>query len=122
MLITENIKNTFKDIAKQSIHYHNRPDEARKYNKRILNIFLTKLTEDEQLYLMKMLFEHVHYKNIVTDPDNILMLYNIKLRTFIVGVISVGMLMVFAAALFRTNESLNNLIDIISNGFKLFSL
>lgn len=122
MLVNTKIKQIFKEISSQSVIYSNTPDKDRKYNKRLLKIFKEQLTEDEQLYIVKSLFESLHYKNIVTDPDNVLQLHNIKLRTFtfIFFLVTLGLLLV--SALFRSNSGLNSIIDIFTNVFKLLSL
>lgn len=122
MLVTENIKSTFKDIGQQTVNYLNKPDDCRKYHKRLLKIFRENLTEEEQLFVMKALFEHVHYKNIVTDPDNVILLHNIKLRTMLMGFLGTTIVLIISAILFKTNDSLNNLVQMIGNGFKLFSI
>ena len=122
MIVNTSIKSLFKDISKQTVSYSNTPDKDRKYNKRLLKIFKENLTEEEQLYVMKSLFESIHYKNIVTDPDNVLQLHNIKLRTFTFIFFMVSLFVVLVSFLLKNNDSLNSLLEIFTNIFKLLSL
>jgi len=122
MIINPQIKNLFKEISMQSLAYTNSPDKDRKYNRKLLKVFKERLTEDEQLYVMKCLFDSLHYKNIVTDPDNVLQLHNIKLRTFTFIFFMVSLLMLLASALFRNNDSISSIVSVFTNIFKLISL
>ena len=122
MIINPKIKALFKDISVQSIAYVNTPDKERKYNRRLLKIFKEQLTEEEQLYVMKSLFESIHYKNIVTDPDNVLQMHNIKLRTFTFLFFVVSLFALLISALFKNNAGLNSIIEVFSNIFKIINL
>lgn len=122
MIINPKIKALFKDISVQSIAYANAPDKERKYNRRLLKIFKEQLTEEEQLYVMKSLFESIHYKNIVTDPDNVLQMHNIKLRTFTFLFFVVSLFALLISALFKNNAGLNSIIEVFSNIFKIINL
>ena len=122
MIINPKIKGLFKEVSVQSIAYANTPDKERKYNRRLLKIFKEQLTEEEQLYVMKSLFESIHYKNIVTDPDNVLQLHNIKLRTFTFAFFACSLFALLISALFKNNTSLNGLLDIFSNIFKILNI
>lgn len=122
MIINPNIKRLFKEVSNQSVAYANTPDKERKYNRRLLTLFKEQLTEEEQLYVMKSLFESIHYKNIVTDPDNVLQLHNIKLRTFMFIFFIVSLFALLVSALFKNNASLNSLIEMFSNIFKIINI
>lgn len=122
MIVNPFLKKIYQEISDQTVKYTNTPDQDRKYLKRFLNIFKNQLTEDEQLYIMKSMLESLHYKNIVTDPDNVLVLHNIRLRsvTYIFFVVTV--LMLLGAALYKTNDTLNSLMEAMSNVLKLLSI
>ena len=122
MIINPNIKRLFKEVSNQSVAYANTPDKERKHNKRLLKIFKDQLTEEEQLYVMKSLFESIHYKNIVTDPDNVLQMHNIKLRTFTFIFFMAALLMLLFSALFNHNTSLGGLLTIFGNIFKILHI
>lgn len=122
MLVNKKIKEILKEISEQSVKYHNSLDQDRKYHKRLLKFYKEKLTEDEQLFILRSLLESLNYKNIVTDPDNVLTLHSIRLRNITYTFLLVCFSIVLAAALFRTNETLNNLIEIMTNGLKLLSI
>lgn len=122
MIINPAIKGLFKEVSTQSIAYANTPDKERKYNRRLLKLFKEELTEDEQLYVMKSLFESLHYKNIVTDPDNVLQLHNIRLRTFTFGFFIVALFVLLLSALFKFNTSLSGLIGVFSNIMKIINV
>ena len=122
MIINPKIKSVFQEIAKQSLTYANSPDPDRKHYKRFLTIFKNKLTEDEQMYIIKFIFESLHYKNIVTDPDNVLMLHSIKLKNITYIFFLTLIILLFAAILFKTNDTLNGVVDVIMNAFKLLSI
>ncbi len=122
MIVNPMLKIIFKEIARQSVSYANTPDKERKYMLRLLRIFKEHLTEEEQLFLLKMLFENLSYKNIITDPDNVIQLHNIKLRSYaFIGFIAT-IIMFIASGLFRTNDSMANLLTAIGNIFKLLSI
>lgn len=122
MRINTSIKNFYREISAQSIAYANTPDNERKYHKRLLKLFKEQLTEEEQLYIFKTVTESLHYKNIVTDPDNVLQLHNIRLRTLIVEGVIISFLIIIAGGVFHTNESIDRIIAALGNMFKLLSL
>jgi len=122
MIVNKKIKEMFKEISSETIKYMNSKDSERKYIRRLLNIFKTQLNEEEQIFIVKTILEFIHYKNIVTDPDTIITTANIKLRTyfFIFVLTIIGMLT--GAILFKTNESLNEIVSLILNVLKVTGL
>lgn len=122
MIVNPKIKTLFKDISNQSVAYANTPDKERKYNRRLLKIFNEQLSEEEQLYVMKSLFESIHYKNIVTDPDNVLQLHNIKLRSYMFIFFIVSLFALLLSTLFKSNASLNGLLGVFTNIFKIINI
>lgn len=122
MKINTKIRETFKEISRSSIEYNNQTDIDRKYFKRFLKIFKEELTEDEQVYVMRTIFEFVHYKSIITDPDNIIQIHNLKLRSVTFMFILSTMFLIIIAMIFDVNDGLNNIVTMLGNVFKLLSL
>ena len=122
MLVNKKIKETLDEISSKAIEYTNLPDKERKYLKRLLNIFYKNLTEDDQLFILKLLLEQIYYKNIITDPDNIIQIHNIKLKTITYIFFLVVALMIIGALTFRVNEGLNSILDIFENVIKILTL
>lgn len=121
MIVNPKIKELLIEIEKKSISYANTPDKERKYLKRLLDIYKTNLTENEQLYIFKIIIELLHYKNIITDPDNIIQLHNIKLRTYTYIMFLIIIIMLVAAGIFKLNDSIANIFTIFNNIFKILT-
>ena len=122
MIINPKIKDTLKEIARQSVSYGNCPDKDRKYLRKLLKVMKEQLTEEEQIYVMKSLLESLHYKNIVTDPDNVLQIHNLRLRSIMMVTLMVGLLMLLGAGLFNTNSAIDSILTIFGNMFKILSM
>lgn len=122
MIVTKKIRETLKEITEQNIKYMNTPDKERKYLIRLLGVFKNTLTEQEQIFIFKIILEQMHYRNIITDPDNIIQIHNIKLKTITYIFVLTVVVILLGAALFKVNDSLNGLIDLFGNVVKLLSL
>lgn len=122
MMISKKIKETFKEITEQNVKYMNTPDKERKYLKRLLNVFKNNLNDEEQLFLFKVILEQMHYRNMITDPDNIVQIHNIKLKTITYVFFLTVVIILLVAALFKVNDSLNGLISMFGNVLKLLAL
>ena len=122
MLISKKIKETFKEITEQNVKHMNMPDKERKYLKRLLNVFKNHLSDEEQLFLFKIILEQMHYRNLITDPDNIVQIHNIKLKTITYVFFLTVVIILLVAALFKVNDSLNGLISMFGNVLKLLAL
>ena len=122
MLINKKIKETFKEITEQDVKYMNMPDKERKYLKRLLNVFKNHLSDEAQLFLFKIILEQMHYRNLITDPDNIVQIHNIKLKTITYVFFLTVVIILLVAALFKVNDSLNGLISMFGNVLKLLAL
>ena len=83
MRINSKLKQTLIEIADKTIEYSNEVDTQRKYLRRILRTYKNTLREEEQMYVLKVISEMIHYRTIATDPDNMITLSNIKLRTYL---------------------------------------
>jgi hypothetical protein len=122
MIVNPLIKQIYREISEQTVRYNNTPDKDRRYIKRFVHIFKNELSEDEQIYLAKSLLESLNYRNIVTDPDNVLLLHNIRLRSVTYVFFVVASLMLLGAALYKTNDTLNGILEALSNVLKLLSI
>lgn len=122
MVINKKIKETLREITEQNTKYMNTPDMERKYLKRLLGVFKNSFTEDEQLFIFKIVLDQMHYRNMITDPDNIVQIYNIKLKTITYIFFLTTIIILLIAALFKVNESLNGIIDMFGSVFKLLAL
>lgn len=122
MIVSKKIKETFKEITEQNVKYMNMPDKERKYLKRLLNVFKKNLNDEEQLFLFKIILEQMHYRNLITDPDNIVQIHNIKLKTITYVFFLAVVIILLVAALFKVNDSLNGLISMFGNVLKLLAL
>ena len=122
MIVNKKLKDTLKEITDQNVKYMNTPDKERRYLKRLLNIFKNTLSEDEQLFMFKIILEQMHYRNMITDPDNIVQIHNIKLKTITYVFFLTVVLVLLVAALFKVNDSLNGIIGMFGNVLKLLAL
>lgn len=122
MVINKKIKETLREITEQNTKYMNTPDKERKYLKRLLGVFKNSFTEDEQLFIFKIVLDQMHYRNMITDPDNIVQIHNIKLKTITYIFFLTTVIILLIAALFKVNESLNGIIDMFGSVFKLLAL
>lgn len=122
MIVSKKIKETFKEITERNVKYMNMPDKERKYLKRLLNVFKNDLSDEEQLFLFKIILEQMHYRNLITDPDNIVQIHNIKLKTITYVFFLAVVIILLVAALFKVNDSLNGLISMFGNVLKLLAL
>lgn len=122
MIVSKKIKDTFQEITAQNVKYMNMPDKERKYLKRLLGVFKHTLSEEEQLFVFKIVLEQMHYRNMITDPDNIVQIHNIKLKTISYVFFLTVIIVLLIAALFKVNDSLNGLISMFGNVLKLLAL
>lgn len=111
MNVNPKIKLMLAEIAEQSIKYANKKDERKKYQRKLLRLFKQSMSEDEQLYVLNNILEEISYKNIIADPENMLTVGNIKLRShFMIFVMSVIVLLL-ASYLFGTNDEIKAIGD-----------
>lgn len=111
MNVNPKIKIMLAEIAEQSIKYANTKDERKKYQRKLLKLFKQSMSEDEQLYVLNNILEEISYKNIIADPENMLTVGNIKLRShFMIFVMSVIVLLL-ASYLFGTNDEIKAIGD-----------
>lgn len=108
MRVNEQIRKTLNEISDQSIKYANEEDKERKYLKRLIHIFEKHLDENEKIFILRYILDFIHYKNITIDPENIIMMNNIKLRHyFLVLFLVFGFIIITGIVLFQSGALLN---------------
>lgn len=122
MRINRRIKETLSEISKETVKLHNEPDQQLRYIRRIVGVYQNQLTEEEQVLVSKYLLELLHYRNLSIDPDNMLTISNIRIRTIFFVFICTVMTMIVAAALFKTNTSILHLVNLLVKFFTIFGL
>lgn len=122
MLVNKDLTKFLTALADESIKSSNNEDLNRANLKRALVFFKRRLTEEEQLILLKIVYENLHYKNIVTDPDNVLTLHTIRMKNVTYVFLMIIFILVIAAMLFSTNQSVMNFVSVLQNGFRLLGL
>lgn len=122
MIVNPTVKMIYKEIAAATVSHGNSTDKDRKYHRRLVKIFKENFNEEEQIYLLKLMFEQLSYKNIITDPDNIITLHNIKLRSYTYLFFLTVAGMIVASILFKTNESIGSIVTVIQNVLKMLSI
>lgn len=122
MNVNPKIKLMLAEIAEQSIKYANTKDERKKYQRKLLRLFKQCMSEDEQLYVFNNLLEEISYKNIIADPENMLTVGNIKLRShFMIFVMSIIVLLL-ASYLFGTNDEIKAIGDGLGKLLKILGI
>lgn len=122
MNVNPKIKLILAEIAEQSIKYANTKDERKKYQRKLLRLFKQSMSEDEQLYVFNNLLEEISYKNIIADPENMLTVGNIKLRShFMIFVMSIIVLLL-ASYLFGTNDEIKAIGDGLGKLLKILGI
>lgn len=104
MIANKQINNALREIAKETNKHLNSKDQERKYLKRILSFYKNTLTEDEQILVMKMIFEQLNYRNIAVDPETVLAISNVKNRTIFLVFVFIIFGMITASYLFNYNN------------------
>ena len=122
MNVNPKIKLMLAEIAEQSIKYANTKDERKKYQRKLLKLFKQSMSEDEQLYVLNTILEEISYKNIIADPENMLTVGNIKLRShFMIFVMSIIVLLL-ASYLFGTNDEIKAIGDGLGKLLKILGI
>ena len=110
------------EIAKDAVTHANTPAKNYRHYRRLLQLFNSSLNDQERIYIVSIIFEMIHYKNVMVDPDNLLTISNIKLRTILFTFLLGMVFLVSGAVLFRSNHSLNGIMNMIDGFMKIFSL
>ena len=121
MIVNPKLKELFAEIAEQANKYLNQRDDKKKYVRRLVKLYTTKLSEEEQIYVMSQVLDQLSYKSIVVDPDNLIALNNVKHRTYFVIFILTVLGMLTAAALFKTNSAINEIVVMMNKILTMIS-
>ena len=122
MRVNRRIKETLSEISKETIKLHNEPDQQLRYLRRIVSIYQGHLTEEERIFIVKYFLELLHYRNLSIDPDNMLTISNIRIRTIFFVFICSVMVMIVASVLFKTNTSVLHLGNLLIKFFMIFGV
>jgi len=123
MKVNPKIKEVIDEIAKEAVNHFNSDNKFKVSRlRKIYKFFKTNLTEDEQLYIVAYVLESLHYKNTLVDPETLITASNIKLRFIFFIVISIIFIMIVFAILFKTNSSLNFIVDTFNHIFSAIQL
>lgn len=122
MNVNPKIKLVLAEIAESSVKYANSRDDGRRYNRKLLRLFKERLSEDEQLYIIRVMLDQLSYRTIVTDPDNVITIGNVKLRTqFMIFILS-SCFLVLASYLFGSNGDVKFIGDIVVRMLKVLGI
>ena len=122
MRVNPQIRNMLKEISTGAVELANTPGKDYMHFRRLLKVYDKHMSEEERIFLLKTVFELIHYRSIMVDPDNLLVLSNIKLRTHVFIFVLTIIAMLVAAALFKTNSVLNGTMEMVTRFITLFSL
>lgn len=122
MKVNPKIRELLKEISKESVGYANEGGDQYRYIRRFLKLFNSQLTEEERIYITAAILEYIHYRNITTDHDTLMVMGDVRIKMFM-GVATISVIvMVIAAVLFKTNDHLNSLVDILLQFTKILSI
>jgi hypothetical protein len=122
MRVNKEIRNTLIAIADESIKYANAPDAKKTHIKRLLRVFNKCLNEEEQVFIIAFMLENIHLTSVITDPDNMLAIQNVKLRNYFFKFLSVLILIIVAGMIFTGEVSIDSVTSFFANFFKLLTL
>lgn len=115
------IKETFYDISKKSVKLSNKENEHRKYLRRLIRTFNKTLSEEEQIYVISILFEELSFKSTATDPARVNEIYNIKAKYMFQVAVGIGIVILAAGFVFRGNPYLESIITNVIKALKFFT-
>lgn len=120
MIVNKQITAVMEEIAKNATTLSNTRMEQYRYLRRFAQVFSKTLTEEERVYILAMMLEMLHYKNVMKDPATINELNNINMKNklfmfmlFAVGVVLLGVV-------FKSNASLSGTVELMKGLFELF--
>lgn len=111
MKVNPDIKKALEAISSESVKLANNPTVHYRYLRRIVRVLDKHLKEEDRVFIMNTLLDMLHYKSVVLDPENMMQAANIKIRTiFFVALMTILVILV-AGIVFKTNDSLNGVVD-----------
>jgi hypothetical protein len=108
MKVNPIIRQTFKEIAAEAVKSANEPIVEHKKMSRLLRVFMTKLSEEEKLYIFSYIMINMHYKNLLLDDDQLLKINNIKLRTVMFIFLLTCIFFISAIVAYKQSELVSN--------------
>ena len=121
MKVNPQIKQLLGEISQQATKLSNNPPSDYRYMRRLLRSAAKHLSEEEKVYILIATMEMLHYKSVVVDPDNLLVLSNIRMRTYLFIFILTITVLFTAAILFKTNDALNGIVEWFIKLLTIFS-
>lgn len=122
MKVNPEIKKTLEAISVESVNLANSPIGNYKHARRFMDIYLKQLNDEERIFIIVAFFEMIHLRSIITDDNSILTIYNMKFRTIFFVFLLSCLFVILAAVLFKTNDQLNGIVDVIGHLFSMFSI
>ncbi len=122
MIVNKEIKDTLKEISAQAVAYGNEKDAERKYYKRMAYVFANVLTEDERIFLTKHILTSLHYRSVVIDPETLMTISNMKIRTIFSTLLMVGTVTALLIYLFFKDGVFSGAPEALGAFFKLLFL
>ena len=122
MNVNPEVKKALEAISTESVKLANTPSGNYKHARRFMNIYMKTLSEEERIFIVATFFEMVHLRSVITDDNHILTIYNMKFRTIFFVFLLACLFVTFAAVMFKTNDQLNNVVEIFGHLFSMFSI
>lgn len=122
MIVNKQIKDALVSISENSIKHSNIPDVNTRHNKRLIHFFIHNLTEEEQLYIFSCILEQIQYRSIITDPDNVALIHNIKLKTITYIFILSVILIIILSMIFNIHNDLKEFSLIFEHTLRILTL
>lgn len=99
MIVSKKLNDLFKEISTKTTEYGNSENNKQKYIRKIVSVFMNTLTEDERVFITWYIFENLHYRSLLIDPETMLSVNNIQLKTILfVAAITIIITIIFSIA------------------------
>lgn len=99
MIVSKKLNDLFKEISTKTTEYGNSENNKQKYIRKIVSVFMNTLTEDERVFITWYIFENLHYRSLLIDPETMLSVNNIQLKTILfVAAITIIIMIIFSIA------------------------
>jgi len=119
MIINKKIKEFIIEVAAETVKHNNTPNTQRKYIRKLYHFFDKQLNEEEKIFLLTYFLEQIHYKNLMTDPDNMIHMHNIKMRTASLIFFWIVITIFIVSVLIIPNSPLGFILNIVDQFFKI---
>jgi hypothetical protein len=122
MLVNPSIKKVFDEIATNSVRLSNSPVAHYAHARKYVRLFSRSMTEQEQVYLLLFLFEMVHYRNAMTDPETLNEISNIRIKKYLMIFLMTSTFVIIVAAVFSNHSALSGVMNVIKGFLEVFSI